>query len=111
MQEIRPRLLGRYRRSGADLFDLGDQTLAVIGAARLLQTFTQRPQLFMSLLFPAQIAFRLSTHIPYFLLEIEMSLARGTLPTITRRAPWLRTKKNPKRGKYPWQESNLRPMV
>jgi hypothetical protein len=65
----KPRLLGWYRRSGANLFDLFDQALALLRARRVLQTFTERPHLALSLLLPTQIAFRLSTHVSGFLLK------------------------------------------
>jgi hypothetical protein len=65
------RLLGWYGRSRADLFDLGDQAAAIFGVGGVLQTVAEVPHLAAPLLASAKIAFRLSTHIPSFLLMIE----------------------------------------
>ena len=114
----KPRLLGRYRRCRADSFDLGDQVFAPIGTRRILQALTESPHLALSLLPFPKITFRLSTHVSIFLLMIETSPhtadrcrdgpAFGCDCTTVHPS---RTKKNPGRGKYPWQDSNLRHMV
>jgi len=65
------RLLGGNGRSGADLFDLGNQFAALVGTGGVLQALAQSPDLTPSLLPSTEIAFWLSTHIFSFLLVLE----------------------------------------